>query len=37
MQALLDAPDVGTRAGIRDRAMRHRCFAAGLRVWELRT
>jgi integrase/recombinase XerD len=37
MQALLDAPDVGTHAGIRDRAMLHLCFAAGLRVSELLT
>jgi integrase/recombinase XerD len=37
MQALLDAPDVGTRTGIRDRAMLHLCFAAGLRVSELLT
>lgn len=37
MQALLDAPDVGTRAGLRDRAMLHLCFAAGLRVSELLT
>jgi len=35
MQALLDAPDVGTRAGLRDRAMLHLCFAGGLRVSEL--
>jgi integrase/recombinase XerD len=37
MQALLDAPDVHTRAGLRDRAMMHLCFAAGLRVSELLT
>jgi integrase/recombinase XerD len=37
MQALLDAPDVHTRPGIRDRAMLHLCFAAGLRVSELLT
>src|SRR5262244_2660385 len=37
MQALLDAPDVHTRAGLRDRAMIHLCFAAGLRVSELLT
>jgi site-specific recombinase XerD len=37
MQALLNAPDVGTHAGIRDRAMLHLCFAAGLRVSELLT
>jgi len=35
MQALLDAPDPATRAGIRDRAMLHVCYAAGLRVSEL--
>jgi integrase/recombinase XerD len=37
MHALLDAPDIRTRAGIRDRAMLHLCFAAGLRVSELLT
>src|SRR2546425_179554 len=37
MQAMLDAPDVHTRSGIRDRAMMHLCFAAGLRVSELLT
>ncbi len=35
LQALLDAPDPKTSAGIRDRAMLHLCFAAGLRVSEL--
>lgn len=35
LQALLDAPDPTTRAGIRDRAMLHVSFAAGLRVSEL--
>jgi len=35
IQAILNAPDVKTRAGIRDRAMLHLCFAAGLRVSEL--
>jgi integrase/recombinase XerD len=35
MQALLDAPDPSTRDGIRDRAMLHLAFAAGLRVSEL--
>ena len=35
MQALLNAPDLRTRAGLRDRAMLHVCFAAGLRVSEL--
>ena len=37
MQAILDAPDVRTRYGIRDRAMMHLCFAAALRVSELLT
>jgi len=35
LQALLDAPDPTTVAGIRDRAMLHLAFAAGLRVSEL--
>ena len=35
MQAILNAPNIRTRAGIRDRAMLHICFAAGLRVSEL--
>jgi integrase/recombinase XerD len=35
MQAILNAPDIRTRSGIRDRAMLHVCFAAGLRVSEL--
>ena len=35
LQALLDAPDTGTVAGLRDRAMLHLCYAAGLRVSEL--
>jgi len=35
MQAILDAPDLRTRVGLRDRAMLHLCFAAGLRVSEL--
>ncbi len=35
MQAILDAPNVGTVAGLRDRAMLHLCYAAGLRVSEL--
>ena len=35
MQAILDAPDPRHRDGIRDRAMLHLCFAAGLRVSEL--
>jgi len=35
MQAVLDAPDPHSRDGIRDRAMLHLGFAAGLRVSEL--
>ncbi len=35
IQAILNAPDITTRLGIRDRAMLHLCFAAGLRVSEL--
>jgi len=35
LQALLDAPDPSTLPGIRDRAMLHLAFAAGLRVSEL--
>lgn len=35
MQAVLDAPDPTTRQGVRDRAMLHVAFAAGLRVSEL--
>jgi site-specific recombinase XerD len=35
MQALLDTPDVRTRIGLRDRAMLHLGFVAGLRVSEL--
>lgn len=35
VQAVLDAPDLRTRSGIRDRAMLHLCYAAGLRVSEL--
>ncbi len=35
MQTLLDTPDPHTYLGIRDRAMLHLCFAAGLRVSEL--
>ena len=35
MQAILDAPDNGTVAGLRDRAMLHLSYAAGLRVSEL--
>ena len=35
VRAILKAPNVTTRLGIRDRAMLHLCFAAGLRVSEL--
>jgi len=35
MQSILDGPDPTVRAGIRDRAMLHLCFAGGLRVSEL--
>lgn len=35
MQAVLNQPDLQRRDGIRDRAMLHLCFAAGLRVSEL--
>ncbi len=35
IEAILNAPDLSTRLGIRDRAMIHLCFAAGLRVSEL--
>jgi site-specific recombinase XerD len=35
LQALLDAPDAGTVSGLRDRAMLHLAFAAGMRVSEL--
>ena len=37
IQAILDAPDPSTRPGLRDRAMLHLCYAAGLRVSELTT
>ncbi len=37
IQALLEAPDVTTRLGLRDRAMLHLAFAAALRVSELVT
>jgi site-specific recombinase XerD len=35
LQALLDAPDTSSVSGIRDRAMLHLAFAAGMRVSEL--
>jgi integrase/recombinase XerD len=35
VHALLNAPDLSTRLGLRDRAMLHLCFACGLRVSEL--
>jgi integrase/recombinase XerD len=35
MQAILDAPAPTTRAGLRDRALLHLCYAGGLRVSEL--
>jgi site-specific recombinase XerD len=35
VRAILNAPELTTRLGIRDRAMMHLCFAAGLRVSEL--
>lgn len=35
MESILRAPDPKTRFGVRDRAMFHLCFAAGLRVSEL--
>jgi len=35
MKAVLDAPDPGTRSGVRDQAMLYLGFAAGLRVSEL--
>ena len=35
MQAILNAPDLQVRMGLRDRAMLHLCFSAGLRVSEL--
>ena len=37
MQAILDAPDTSTTTGLRDRAMMHVCYGAGLRVSELTT
>ena len=35
IRAILEAPELSTRLGLRDRAMLHLCFAAGLRVSEL--
>jgi integrase/recombinase XerD len=35
LQTVLDAPEPTLRYGVRDRAMLHLCFAAGLRVSEL--
>ncbi len=35
IRAILNAPNIKTRLGIRDRAMLHLCFAGGLRVSEL--
>lgn len=35
IRAILNAPDLTTRLGVRDRAMLHLCFAGGLRVSEL--
>lgn len=35
IRALLDAPDLSSTSGLRDRAMLHLAFAAGLRVSEL--
>jgi site-specific recombinase XerD len=35
MQAVLDAPDPRSKGGVRDRAMLHLAYAAGLRVSEL--
>lgn len=35
MQTIVDAPNPNTRNGIRDQAMLHICFTAGLRVSEL--
>jgi integrase/recombinase XerD len=37
VRAILNAPDLTTRLGLRNRAMLHLCFAAGLRVSELVT
>jgi integrase/recombinase XerD len=35
VRAILNAPDLTTRSGVRDRAMLHLCFAGALRVSEL--
>jgi len=35
LEAILNAPDLRGRAGVRDRAMLHLCYSAGLRVSEL--
>jgi site-specific recombinase XerD len=35
VRAILNAPNLSTRLGVRDRAMMHLCFAGGLRVSEL--
>jgi integrase/recombinase XerD len=35
IRVILNAPDLTTRLGVRDRAMMHLCFAGGLRVSEL--
>lgn len=35
IRAILDAPDLGSRLGVRDRAMLHLCYAGALRVSEL--
>ena len=37
IEAILNATPLNTRSGVRDRAMIHLCFAAGLRVTELIT
>lgn len=37
IETILNTPDIQNRSGIRDRAMIHLCFAAGLRVSELIT
>lgn len=35
IQAIVDAPDIGTESGVRDRAMLHLAYTAALRVSEL--